>query len=349
MKRIVIDGVIFGLQKAGGISQLWGDLLLELDSSFAKHYSLILLIPTNSNIVWNEIKPRLKNIKIVKRKRFRWGNRNYFNGIYLTYLAWKWRPKLWHQSYYVGFPSLFCGKKLTTFHDMIPERTESVIPYDSKKKFDSLRRCSKAVVISHHSNQDLLRWIPECQGKTIVIPNGCIQHRIEVEKEKIILFIGKRRGYKNFLDSIRVFLDDARFDSYRILAVGGESPLNPQEKSLERVEYLGTLSGKEVQEAYASAQIVLFPSLYEGFGLPIIEAFSASCLVIAMRSSSIPEIVGPDYPLGDPTDPKSLLRVAEQLLKEKEKWISYGHERRGLFTIEKMGQNMSEFYSKEAM
>src|ERR1700722_17338067 len=173
MKRIVIDGVIFGLQKAGGISRLWGDLLLGLDASFAKEYTLILLIPTNANIIWKEIQPRLKNIRVLKRKRFRWGKRNYFNRIYLTYLALKLRPTLWHQSYYVGFPSLFRGKKLTTFHDMIPEMTGSVIPYDAQMKYASMQSCSKAVVISNHSNDDLLKLWPECKGKTLVIPNGC--------------------------------------------------------------------------------------------------------------------------------------------------------------------------------
>jgi glycosyltransferase involved in cell wall biosynthesis len=347
MKRIVIDGMIFGLQKAGGISQLWGDLLLELDTSFARKYTLIVLIPTNSNIVWKEIHKKLKNIRVVKRKRFRWGRKNYFNRIYLSYLAWKWRPMLWHQSYYVGFPSLYRVKKLTTFHDMIPEMTGSVIPYDSKMKYDSLKECSKAVVISQNSNRDLLQFLPECEGKTVVIPNGCAQNRKDAKKTKTILFVGKRRGYKNFLSSVKALLEDKRFDSYEILAAGGESPLNEEELSLERVEYLGPLSASQMQEAYAKAEIVLFPSLYEGFGLPLIEAFSAGCLVLAMRSSSIPEIVGEVYPLGDPKDSKSLSEVAALLLKEKEKWISYGHERRELFTIEKMGQKMCEFYQKE--
>ncbi len=352
-KRILIDGVIFGLQKAGGISRLFAEILHGLEERLSNNseWEVFLLIPKNQNVEYEELYGSLKKIKVIKRRRFRWGKESFFRqSLYLTFLAWRYRPHLWHSSYYVGFPLYFCRHKIVTYHDMIAEIENIATPYESRLKYLSLKKSDKIFSVSHHSKKDLLEFWPEFANKTEVVTN-CISLKEEGKSlpSPYFLFVGRRRGYKNFLFCVKQILEDVRFKEHCIYAVGGEEEVSSEELSLERVKWLKTRPFSEVKELMMHSAALLFPSLYEGFGFPVLEAFHYGVPVLAYNTSSIPEIAGEEYPLVDPNHPNDLTSVLERLINEREKWILYGKKRETLFSREKLIETLINHYEQHAL
>ena len=260
--------------------------------------------------------------------------------LYLTLLAFRLKPHVWHSSYYVGFPFLSSGKKVVTCHDMISE----IFKEDSHLKFLSLKKSDAILAISKNTESDLHRIWPTFNKKSQVVYNF-VKKVEEGQKGKppYFLYVGRRGGYKNFFPTIEEILQDGRFDEYHIHVVGGEK-WSDEEKKLERngrMKHFGTLSFEEVEMQIKGASLLLFPSLYEGFGMPIIEAFSAGIPVLAFNTSSIPEVVGPSYPL---VEEKGVGDTMERLLKERERWGKYGKERAKFFNEENTLEKLYQFY-----
>lgn len=345
--KIVIDGAIFGLQKVGGISRVWAEILSGLDES---GLTVHLLVPKNSNVEWESLKSSLKHISIHKRRRFRWGKHSFFrDSLYLTWIALKIRPHLWHSSFFVGLPKFWGGRKIITLHDMIPEKLAISAPYDTKMKYLALEDSETILAISKHSMEDLGNIWPLFLKKTKLLYN-CVSFKNEKREQTLpyFIFVGKRQGYKNFLPTIEEIFEYRGFDSYHIKLVGGE-PLSSEEKSCfaahgNRVEYYGCCTAETVKNLMAQATLLLFPSLYEGFGMPVLEAFCCEVPVFALNTSSIPEITGESYPLGDPKDISTTIPTMLDLMENRERWIAYGKERAKLFTPEKMIDSLLKIY-----
>src|SRR5688572_27398180 len=120
--HLVIDGAIFGLQKSGGISRMWAEILLQLNQTIAQKERVTVLVPRNQNVEWKRIVGDLSHLKIVKRKRFRWNERKLFwERFYLTRLAFRLRPTLWQSTFFVGFPVQKNLQRIACLYDMIPE------------------------------------------------------------------------------------------------------------------------------------------------------------------------------------------------------------------------------------
>ena len=166
-----------------------------------------------------------------------------------------------------------------------------------------------------------------------------------------VVFVGSRQPYKQFEFTARALKDTP----YKMAIVGGE--LNDQEiaflnKTLgnDRYYYTGFLTNKELNELYNQAICLSYPSVYEGFGIPVLEAQRAGCPVIAFNASSIPEIIG------DNTLLLNKLSIEEfhsklQLLKDttkREAVIRKGLHNSQRFSWEKMGMEYVELY-KELM
>ncbi len=328
-KKVVIDGAIFGLQKAGGISRMWGEILLGLDVEFARQHAVTVLIPTNRNIEWLRIAPHLHHIKVKKRRRFRWEKRSlFFESLYLMWVSLFLRPTIWHSSYYVGMPFLFGGKKFCFLYDMIPEILKFSKTYGEKVKYQTLRSTDHFFAISQHSLKDVSLLWPEFIEKgsvAYICSKEPFSVRAPKEQGPYFIHVGTRGGYKNFLVAAREILKDPRFREFELVVVGGEEKWLPEEidewnvsNAWERIKRFDILPGDEVENLMAGAAAVLFPSLYEGFGLPVLEAFQLGVPVLACRTSSIPEITGEEYPLADPSRSESYGDTLWMLLNEKE-------------------------------
>lgn len=350
MGKVLIDGVIFGLQRSGGISRFFADLIKGLDQA---GHELILLLPNHRNVDMRAMIPHLRYAEILPRRRFRWGKRSLlWESLYLTEIAMRKRPAVWHSSYYVGFPKAFVGKRLLSFYDMIPEKMGGGNPYDKKMKEACLQQADQIVAISKNSGEDLLLAHPDLLSKISVIPLSLPDpHLAFTPYKKTFVYVGRREGYKNFLPIARKILLDGEFDEYQIRVIGGASDWSEEELKLveqfpDRMVCLGTLPYEKVQSEIQSAAVLLYPSLYEGFGLPVLEAFHLGVPVFANRTSSIPEITGASYPLVDLKNPLDWKETLHQLLSERKQWVDYGKTRTTLFSSEKMVQRFIEVYER---
>jgi glycosyltransferase involved in cell wall biosynthesis len=166
-------------------------------------------------------------------------------------------------------------------------------------------RAEAIICVSESSRQDLLCFYGIDRAKTRVIHHGLnrlpgsaqaaseLRQRIPAE---YLLFVGSRAAYKNFNHLLRAFRSTGLHKSLLLVAAGG-GPLTPEERLLaEQLEIdrqlvvLPQLSDTALAEAYAAATLLIYPSWYEGFGFPPLEAMAAGCPALVSNTSCLPEV-----------------------------------------------------------
>ncbi len=276
--RLFIDGIIYSLQQFGGISVLFNELIDRLPQKF-------VTIGVLENTHLQDIKHSIIKYKprIGERYRSVPADRVY---------------DLFHSTYY-RIPLNKHRSTVVTVHDFVYEKYKYGIKKSihSWQKFRAIEKADLIICVSHSTRNDLLEYGGNrYEDRSLVIHNGvstsfrALNHIRTVEQ---ILFVGNRSGYKNFSS---VVLALRAIKDVTLVCVGG-GPFNKEELLLlksnipDRFKNLGFISDEELNLQYNIALCLIYPSLYEGFGIPVLEAMRAGCPVIAVNSSSIPEIV----------------------------------------------------------
>lgn len=197
------------------------------------------------------------------------------------------------------------AKVVLDVHDMIPEiyhTNERLIA--AKKK--TLHEADKIIAVSENTKRDLLNIYPDIESEKIcVIYRGASMTHKNNTPEKLalmndkdyVLFVGNRAGYKNFarfIEAMKIIMNSHR--DLCVLCTGGGAFTRDELDLIHGYEdkiIQANLSDNELISAYSHALCFVFPSLYEGFGLPLLEAFACDCPVICSRSSCLPEVA--DY------------------------------------------------------
>jgi mannosyltransferase len=149
---------------------------------------------------------------------------------------------------------------------------------------------------SENTKKDLILFHPDYKGMIKVIYLGLSEdyYQINRPRKNIAIFIGGRTGYKNFEYAVKLVHE---LPNLNLQIIGGGA-LKKQEIDLlrkyipNRYEYYQSLSNSELNIKYNEAKFLLYPSLYEGFGVPVVEAQAAGCPVVCCDVSSLPEIAG---------------------------------------------------------
>ena len=222
---------------------------------------------------------RKYSIDLLKSGQFDVFHPTFFEDYFLPYLN--------------GTPYVF------TVHDMITEKfkTGDILQTNNKKTL--VDRASHIIAVSNNTKQDLMDIFNVPESKITVIYHGASEimpsKDFVVGIDNYILFVGQRGGYKNFIPMVKSLLPVLeRHQDIKIICTGADFSL--QERSLfkenglqDRVIHKSP-SDAELRALYANALCFVFPSLYEGFGIPILEAWKCGCPVILNKKSCFPEI-----------------------------------------------------------
>jgi glycosyltransferase involved in cell wall biosynthesis len=221
------------------------------------------------------------------------------------------RPTLLHPTYYVK-PSAFFGNLpvVYTVYDMIHEKWRNRLDYSGSfaaAKKSCFERASAIACISESTRNDLLEMYPHLEAKTSVIYlAGEIKQGDPASSDlcakafgcSYLLYVGARASYKNFFRLAVAFSRVACQISGLRLKVAGPPFSGPELDLLEAldisnsVDIYADVSDSVLHSLYRNALAFVYPSMYEGFGIPPLEAMALKTPVLASRSSSIPEVVG---------------------------------------------------------
>jgi glycosyltransferase involved in cell wall biosynthesis len=214
-------------------------------------------------------------------------------------------------------------RAVCTFHDLFVLTAEYSTPEFRARFAEQARRAAERsdliIAVSEFTAGQVERLLGVERARIRVIPHGCgRQHAAPtVERERLILFVGAIQKRKNVTRLVEAFERVAagwRLVLAGSLGYGGEAVLERIERSPKRanIETPGYVSEPELERLYARASIFAFPSLDEGFGMPVLEAMARGVPVLTSNGSALKEVSGDAALLVDPTDTDS---IAEGLIK----------------------------------
>jgi glycosyltransferase involved in cell wall biosynthesis len=287
------------------------------------------------------------------------------------------RVDLFHAPHYV-LPPLTPCKSVVTIHDCIHLRFPQYLPsrigyaYARTSLWVAIRRSSRILTVSEASKRDILQYFRVAEKKIDVIHNA-IDERFhepppEEEVERVrqryqldgpfVLYAGNIKPHKNLERLIEAFhtLRKHGFEEVKLLIIGDEvSKYATLRRAVHRhklhkhVRFFGFVPDQTLAVLYRLAGVFVFPSLYEGFGLPPLEAMASGTPVITSNVSSLPEVVGDAALLIDPYDPDALADAMRRVLTDsalREDLRQRGFARAREFSWERSVRRVREIYDE---
>ncbi len=295
--KILIDGVFFQLYRTG-IARVWNSLLEKwAENSFGNHIIVLDRAGTASKIA---------GIRYLTIPAYNYGTTDADREM-LQQVCDEEGADLFISTYYttpLSTPSVFMA------YDMVPE----VMEWDLNRslwqhKHHAIRSASSLIAISENTANDLVRFFTEISRDSVKVAYCGVDpifhpanpQEIDDFKDKYriakpyFLVVGLRSGYKNAMLFFQSFAKLENKDSFAIVCVGGGEELEDElvpYVSEKNIYLLPHIEDKDLRLAYAAAVALVYPSKYEGFGLPILEAMACGCPVITCPVASIPEVAG---------------------------------------------------------
>lgn len=344
---VFIDGIIFALQKAGGISICFA----ELSSAISQRQIGCFFLNYGGNKLFDVSIVSESNLVAPKKKCLPLSVERYMD-VEVSVPA-----SVFHSSYY-RLPKDKGINVVTTVHDFTYEHFESGLKkfVHAYQKRRAILNSNVVICISENTKKDLLRFIPEAAEKDIrVIYNGVSNDYRPLDNAEqpirpFVIFVGARSGYKNFACLVSALKD---LPDYDLACVGGGAFTSQELALLDslipgRYRHDSYLSNEGLNMLYNQAFCLVYPSLYEGFGIPALEAMRAGCPVIAANSSSLPEICGDAAILLDKVSPSTVADAIKSLENKilKEAYVHKGLKNSSRFSWEKNAQEIIGIYKE---
>jgi glycosyltransferase involved in cell wall biosynthesis len=283
-----------------------------------------------------------------------------------------WQAELFH-SLAQRPPAFRFRREIVTVFDIFPITGQEYSSPDFRRKFSALlleavHRATRVIAASRYTAEQLLAHTSVSQTKLRIIPLGVdppssnlspgerllARERLVGKGNEMILSVGVLQTRKNTLNALRAL--EILPERYRLILVGGDGygsetiheyirrqGLGP------RVQVRGYVSLGELRSLYQSASVLLFPSLEEGFGLPVLEAMANGLPVVASRTASLPEVGGEAALYVDPHDPQDIAEKVRRTVEDSElrwKMIQQGLERAREFSWRRVAEATLEVYNE---
>jgi len=363
--RIAYDHQIFDSQPYGGISRYFYELANGISLKLQHQAAVIAPVYVNRYL---KHRPQSLHVIGVPVPSIRRGGRAYrtINSLLMGCFLAKFDPAIVHETYYsTKRLAPKTSRIVLTIFDMIHEKFSQEFPRldrTSHSKAVAAARADHIICISKSTQRDVVDILGVPQAKTSVVYLGSsLNMRTDktkfTSKKPFLLYVGFRRGYKNFSALLRAYARSPllRREFLLICFGGGEFTdselrlISEQKVQKENVRYM---AGNDdlLAMLYASAAALVYPSLYEGFGMPPLEAMSMGCPVICSDTSSLPEVVGESAEFFNPLEEDDLAAAIERVVTSDERrqtLIAGGRDRYAKFSWQRCVEETMAIYESQ--
>jgi glycosyltransferase involved in cell wall biosynthesis len=369
--RVCFDSQIFCSQEFGGISRYFSSLAKALVA--VPGIQPKILAPLSINGYLDDLPQGL-----VRGFRMQYLSRGALpiraaSVLSAALLEHAMRPDIVHRTYYYPVPRApRSSRTVLTVYDMIHEKYPQ--SYSAKDRIAEWKRQAVAsadhiICISRRTRDDLLTLLNTPEEKVSVTHLGFdaldgfddhesssdFSRRVLGADIPYLLYVGSRTQYKNFSRLLAAYAGSPKLSqSYRLLCFGGgafsegERAMIAHYGATNEVRQYGG-SDAVLAACYRHATLFVYPSLYEGFGIPPLEAMSLGCPVACSNSSSLPEVVGDAAVTFDPADPQAIRVALESVLdsaSERARLIEQGRRRCSFFSWRRCAEETADIYKR---
>ena len=361
MKKILYDNQMFTFQRFGGVTRYFADLIYnlpagefvaELPMKYCENHYVTqtygqvydcFSFPANYRLrrrLYSLVNDR------ISKKAIKEGNFDIFHPTYFS-------------PYFLGALKKHRKPFVLTIHDMTFERyPQNVLFYDRtmQHKRKLVAEAEHIIAVSENTKRDIVEFLGTDPAKISVVHHGYkpVTEAAPQLFDRYVLYVGERKGYKNFLPWVEAILPILHSDpTLKVVCTG--APFNKAELELftewnirDRMQHI-TANDAQMASLYRHALCFVFPSHYEGFGIPILEAFNNGCPVCLSNASCFPEVAGDAAIYFNPSDAQSMQDTLKELLTSntlRDELRQKGALRSNEFTLEKMVENTSNVYRK---
>ncbi len=361
--KIIFDYQIFGTQVYGGISRYFCEIAERISRD--QRHKVQILAPIYVNKYIRKIPQNVLGVgipSISKTGRIIQQINRFVSTRALRILG---DVDIYHETYY-SWQSIAPKRaaRVITVYDMIHEKFRQYFAANDTTagiKADAIHRADHIICISECTRKDLVEILGVKESKTSVVYLGhtlsnedADQNYAKMTSRPFILFVGGRKGYKNFQNLLISYANSGSLrQSVDLICFGGGGFDEGERRLIKRlgldggsVKYFGD-SDEDLRLLYSNAVAYVCPSLYEGFGLPPLEAMHFNCPVVCSNSGSLPEIVGDAAVFFDPLEENDMIKAIENVVgseKLRKMLIDRGHGQLLKFSWDKCAEETLAVY-----
>lgn len=357
--KVWFDHQIFSIQRYGGVSRYFVELLRALRQMDSINADVIAPAHINAYLVGSDSHHPLSFSLPYPQRGLRY--RPVFTAPLFRLANYLGAPDIIHETYFmVGGSNR--ARTVTTCHDMIFEKHPEWVPGSTHRVFlkrKAFERADAIICISDSTRTDLLEIYPDLEPKVTMVHHGVdhtpAPHLASVPLFKpYLLYVGVREGYKNF-EALILALGRSRQlrENFHLVCFGGGA-LSAKERMASQAagfppEKIHQFSGSDslLTYFYKHAAAFVFPSLYEGFGMPLTEAMVQGCPIACSAASCFPEICGDAAAYFDPKEIDNICEVIESLVgQSRDQMRASVAARAQLFSWHRCAKETANVYQK---